>query len=273
MQNPPIDLLVTFNRHYIEPFKTMLHSLLCNNPGESFRIWLMHSNIPQEELTNLIEYCSARGVLLTALTVEPEVFANAPVSRQYPQEMYYRLLAPRLLPENLNRILYLDSDILALNPLRPLWAVDLQGKTFAASSHTGVLDLMSGVNRIRMNTDHDYFNTGVILIDLAAARRNVRLEDIFDCVRNHSAGLLLPDQDVFNFLYGSDTLPLPDSVWNYDPRYYSGYLLRSNGQCTLDWVMNHTVFLHFCGKKKPWNASYSNRFASLYKHYMSLARR
>ena len=57
MQNPPIDLLVTFNRHYIEPFKTMLHSLLCNNPGESFRIWLMHSNIPQEELTNLIEYC------------------------------------------------------------------------------------------------------------------------------------------------------------------------------------------------------------------------
>ena len=41
----------------------------------------------------------------------------------------------------------------------------------------------------------------------------------------------------------------------------------------LDWVMEHTVFLHFCGRQKPWRVQRGGRFAVLYKHYMNLAGR
>nr|WP_243005008.1 glycosyltransferase [Hungatella effluvii] len=41
--------------------------------------------------------------------------------------MYYRLLAPHLLPEPLEKILYLDPDILVINPLRSLWEPDCAG--------------------------------------------------------------------------------------------------------------------------------------------------
>ena len=39
--------------------------------------------------------------------------------------MYYRLLAPHLLPGQVDRVLYLDPDILVINPIRPLWDTDL----------------------------------------------------------------------------------------------------------------------------------------------------
>ena len=41
----------------------------------------------------------------------------------------------------------------------------------------------------------------------------------------------------------------------------------------MDWVMQNTVFLHFCGKRKPWSRQSANRFSALYKHYMRLASR
>ena len=135
--------------------------------------------------------------------------------------MYYRLLAPLLLPDSLERILYLDPDILVINPVRPLWELELGDNIFAAASHTGLFDVMNDVNRVRLKQDHDYFNSGVMLMDLERARGIVKPQEIFDCVREHQAELVLPDQDVFNFLYGDRTLQVDDAVWNYDCLLYT----------------------------------------------------
>ena len=58
-----------------------------------------------------------------------------------------------------------------------------------------------------------------------------------------------------------------------DARNFSTYLLWSGGACTLDWVMQNTAVLHFCGRSKPWQAGYFRRFGVLYKHYIQLTRR
>lgn len=263
-----INLLLTFDKNYIEPFRIMLKSLVSTNAAENFHIWLLHSAIPEQDLQALHEYCNAQNVTFSALQVERAIFEQAPISKQYPQEMYYRLLAPLLLPESVEKILYLDPDILVLNPLRPLWEITLNQNTFAAASHTDVFGVINDVNRVRLGKTHDYYNSGVILMDLIKARKLIKPDEIFRHVRKHAAELLLPDQDVFNYLYGSYTLQVDDAIWNYDARYFSAYRLRSGGQCDMDWIMQNTVFLHFCGKQKPWKTSHSSRFTALYKHYM-----
>lgn len=268
-----MNLLVTFDKNYIPPFQTMLKSLVLNNPGETFHIWLMHSAIPQMDLQELNIFCDSQGVCLTPLIVDREMFQNAPISRQYPQEMYYRLLAPLLLPESMERILYLDPDILVINSLRPLWDTRLGNCAFAAASHVGATGVMNKINRVRLDTEHDYYNSGVMLMDLTKARTLVNPDEIFRCVREHGEELLLPDQDVFNYLYGAQTLAVNDAIWNYDVRYYTDYIIRSSGEYHLDWVMENTAVLHFCGKSKPWKRAQSGRFVALYKHYMQLAAR
>ena len=98
-------------------------------------------------------------------------------------------------------------------------------------------------------------------------------EDVFRCVSEHEKELILPDQDVFNMLYGKQTLPVEDVLWNYDVRNYAKYLIRSSGSHDLNWVMGNTAVLHFCGKNKPWHADYKNPFGMLYLHYQNLTLR
>ena len=77
---------------------------------------------------------------------------------------------------------------------------------------------------------------------------------------------------MFNILYGDQTVPVDDVIWNYDVRNYSKYLIRSTGKHDLYWVMHNTAVLHFCGKNKPWHEDYKNPFGMLYLHYMNLAK-
>ena len=121
-----------------------------------------------------------------------QLFDGAPVTAQYPREMYYRLLAGQMLPESLSRVLYLDPDILVINPLRELWETDMQGNMFAAAAHTGKTELANNVNRIRLGTDHDYYNSGVLLIDLERCRSEVSPDELFAFVREHRCELVMP---------------------------------------------------------------------------------
>lgn len=110
--------------------------------------------------------CRRFGYGFYPVLVSGTLFHNSPVTKQYPQEMYYRLLSLYLLPRQLKKVLYLDPDILVINPLRPLWETELNGCLFAAAAHSGKTDLVNSVNRVRLGTDHEYYNSGVLMIGL-----------------------------------------------------------------------------------------------------------
>ena len=170
----PMRILVTLDEAYLPPLQVLLTSLHVNHPGESMEICLLHDGIPAEPLGAVERQCAQYGFSLRPVEVDGAVFANAPVTRQYPQAMYYRLLAPHLLPEGLDRALYLDPDTLVINSLRPLWDLDLAGHLFAAASHTGKTELVHNLNQVRLKTDREYFNSGVLLMNLEAGRREIQ---------------------------------------------------------------------------------------------------
>lgn len=265
-----IQILTTMNEAYLPRLQVLLTSIRVSQPEDEFDIWLIHSGIGQKALDPVARQCAMTGYGFHPVMIDSSAFTGAPVSRQYPREMYYRLLAPFFLPESLHRILYLDPDILVINSLLPLWETDLQENLFAAAAHTGKTELANNINQIRLGTDHAYFNSGVLLMDLDRGRQEIVPEDIFSYTRKHAKELLLPDQDVLNAMYGRRILEVDDSIWNYDARNYNTYLLRSGGICDMDWVMGNTAILHFCGKAKPWQKGYIHRFGILYKHYANL---
>lgn len=268
-----MELLVTVDKNYIPPLQVMLTSLYMNNPGEDVEMYLLHSRLQEKELEPLEKQCGRLGYKFFPVKIEDSWFSQAPVTKQYPREMYYRLLAPCFLPQKLHRILYLAPDILVINSLKPLWETDMKGRLFAAAAHTGKTNLANNINQVRLGTTHKYFNSGVLLINLDQGRKEILPEEIFRYAGEHAKELLLPDQDILNAVFGSRTLELDDYLWNYDARNYSTYLLRSGGVCDMDWVMGNTGILHFCGKTKPWQAGYIHRFGILYKHYMQINRR
>lgn len=268
-----IPLLVTLDQYYLPQLRVLLTSIYLNHPGQAFDVYLIHRQIPGESLKKLSEDCARLDFRLIPIRADGETFRSAKVTDRYPREMYYRLLAGEWLPHGLDKILYLDPDILVINSLNALWEMDLRGYLFAAAAHTGKTEMANSVNKIRLKTNTDYFNSGVLLINLEEARKEIVPDDLFRFVEDNPMALLLPDQDVLNALYGSRILSLDDARWNYDARNYSNYLLRSGGKENLEWVMENTSILHFCGKDKPWKKNYRRRFGSLYRHYMSLTER
>lgn len=237
METTRMDLLVTLDEHYLPQLRVMLTSLRLSHPGVQCRVYLLHRSIPEERLAALESGLAGWGYQLVLIRVDEAVFQDAPVTDRYPQEMYYRLLAARFLPEELKRVLYLDPDTLVINSLLPLWELELDGHLFAAAAHTGKTEIANNVNRFRLGTEGDYYNSGVLLMDLERCRNEIHTEELFDYVSNHGDELILPDQDILNALYGGRVLAVDDFIWNYDARNFSNYLVRSMGEADLDWVM------------------------------------
>lgn len=262
-----MNILVTLNAHYLKPLQVMLTSLFMNNAHEDFTIYLIHSSIPEKQLQLLEQFVCHQGHSLVIVETDKTLFANAPVVKHYSYEMYYRLLAYRFLPTELDRILYLDPDILVLNPIRPLYEANIDSYLYAAAQHSFIN--IQEINKFRLNAyEMDaYYNSGVLLMNLAKQRETMDINDIFAYVETYRNRLVLPDQDVLNALYSPQIKNVDERLYNYDARYYRYYKLKSGGRFDIDAVLQQTVILHFCGKKKPWHKNYNGKFHSLYKHY------
>lgn len=264
-----VDILVTLNENYLKPLKVMLLSLHDTNPHLSIKVWLVHEKIPQNKLEQLEVLLSSFDMELETINVPTNYFGNAKTVERYPQEMYFRLACGELLPKTVTKILYLDPDILVINPIDDLWHLDLEENIFAAATHERLTKVTQSMNNLRLGTKQGqvYFNSGVMLIDVEKARQHISMDDIFDYIHKNNQYLLLPDQDVMNSLYGDKIKEIPEEVWNYDTRKAAMYYTKSVGVYNRHWVAYHTVFLHFCGRPKPWDPKSSSRFTMLYLQY------
>lgn len=271
METTRMDLLVTLDEHYLPQLRVMLTSLRLSHPGVQCRVYLLHRSIPEERLAALESGLAGWGYQLVLIRVDEAVFQDAPVTDRYPQEMYYRLLAARFLPEELKRVLYLDPDTLVINSLLPLWELELDGHLFAAAAHTGKTEIANNVNRFRLGTEGDYYNSGVLLMDLERCRNEIHTEELFDYVSNHGDELSCRTRIfstrsmaagcwLWTILYGTMTPEISATTWCgvWERRTWTG-------------IMAHTAVLHFCGREKPWKKNYRRRFRVLYRHYMNLA--
>lgn len=269
-----INLLFSIDDGYVEQFKVVLYSIRQQMPHQDFQVYVLQKTLLKQD-EELKRFVAALKMTHHPIVVGEETFADAPTTDRYPDTIYYRLLAHEFLPETLEKILYLDADLLCFNDFTALYELAMGDKLYAAASHNEDGLLLDYINKLRLQNlemDSSYFNTGVLLMNLTAIRQLVKREAILDYIGKNRSRLILPDQDVLNGLYADMVIAIPDEIYNYDARYSLIYQLKSRGEWDLDWVIEHTVFLHFAGRDKPWKSDYRGRYSGLYKFLAKLAR-
>ena len=268
-----MNLLFSIDDRFYRQLITVLYSLTLNSPENKINVYVITT--PEfSHAGELKRACHQLKMVFHQVIIPTDAFADAPVTDRYPKTIYYRLLAHQYLPADLHRILYLDADLLCINDLTHFYQMDLTGYMYASAIHTNLTNTTDVINKLRLqNFDADgYYNSGVLLMNLDEIRQKIKPTDIFDYIQEHI--LLLPDQDVLNALYGKYIRTVPDQLYNFDTRNLRVYEAISTGQLNLNWVMEHTVFLHFCGRQKPWLATTNRgKFTALYKNYFKLANR
>ena len=155
------DLNVVFgiSQDFLRPMSTTVASIASNNPLLVIGVHLLIDSLSDESREKLRALAGIHAnIEISAYLVEPSYFADLPSRMRYPAQIYYRLLGPYLEP-GLDRLLYLDADILCLRSLQPLLDLDLAANTAAAvpdleetnDYRTKLLSLKPG----------SYFNSGV----------------------------------------------------------------------------------------------------------------
>jgi lipopolysaccharide biosynthesis glycosyltransferase len=263
------NLLVTLNSGYLKPLSVMLKSAVLSNPEADFSVYILHSSLSNRDFDHLIKAIESDQITLHPIFMDDSMLKSAPTSGRYPAEMYYRLFASRYLPENLDRILYLDPDLVIINSLETLYALPLENHYFVACSHIVIMGLQR-INELRLNMAKDtpYINSGVLLMNLTMLRKEMDPGMVLEYIRKHKKVLMLPDQDVLSALYGSKTLLVDSLRYNLSERFLRDTNLRlfpGGEKVDLEWIRQHSVIVHYCGRNKPWKPRYSGSLGVFYQ--------
>lgn len=267
-QGASANLLFCVNQKMLGLMSACLKSLLRSGGYGYYDVFVLHSDL-EESIQRAMERDFQERVTFHFLQVPEELFADFPETARYPRQIYYRLAAPLLLPRELDRILYLDVDVVVINSLRPFYEVDFESSYFVGCTHTR--EFLTKLNQARLQSDKAvaYINTGVLLMNLNVLRQVIRLEEISAYVREHEKALILPDQDILTALYG-DKIKLADSLlYNLSDRvlnFYNGSHPKEKRD--VNWVRRNTAIIHYCGKNKPWNESYTGTLGVFYRELM-----
>lgn len=258
-----INILVTLDANYILPLRVLLHSLLRSDDESFFAVYVAHASLTAEDFARIAGALPESRFALYPVEVPPELLCDAPVLRRLTKASYYRLIAPSFLPDDVDRILYLDPDITVIRSLRPLYQTQLGAHYIAASGHFD--GLIRAVNRRRLGMRHtaDYVNSGVMLMDVRKLRALDNNAQIFDFVRRHARTLLLGDQDTVNAFYDGHILVTDAHKYNLDERTFRR--LRRRGEIDQAWVRENTAIIHYAGSRKPWNLPYRGALGEYYE--------
>ncbi len=263
----PVNLLVTLDENYISQLNVMLYSLLKSNPGEQFRVYLLHTNIRENKLARTRQLLGDRHLLIP-IQAKGIDLKHAPTSARYPREIYYRIFAARYLPEDIDRILYLDPDIIVNGPVRTLYDIPMEKYFFAAATHVeGIFRLFNEL-RLKLDKDCPYINSGVILMNLERLRKEQDYEEVFDFIKKKKYLLFLPDQDIISCLYVKKIFVLDPFRYNMSERLYFRHSPFEKN-LNLDWVRRHCVIIHYCGRNKPWKRVYLGQLREFYQEAVS----
>ena len=208
-----MNILVTLNAGYINVLVVMLKSLAYNNKRKKIDVYVMNSSLTEKEIT-FIKNNVMKNINIIDLKVSKDELNDAPITKRYPKEMYYRILAAYYLPKSVDKILYLDPDLVVINKLDKLYNMKLDNYYFAAATH--IWGLLQTFNRIRLNMRKEsiYINSGVMLMNIKLLRKEQNREDVYNFIRMNKNKLMLPDQDVISGLYAHKILPLDSYVYN-----------------------------------------------------------
>ena len=121
---------------------------------------------------------------------------------------WYRLLIPDTLPNEINRVLYLDADTLVVANLTDLFSINMDRKSIAA-----VEDIYSNdkkiYNRLGYDSSQKYICVGVMLMNLDFWRKNQLSEKIINWARHNCSSIVAPDQDEINYICRESKILLP----------------------------------------------------------------
>ena len=250
-----MDIVVCTDKGFIMPTGVLLYSTCVNNPNTeiTFHI-IIDESVGDKEKRELEETVSIFRKNILFYLADSSLLSAFP-SLDNRQDItvacYWRLMISEILPNSIPKVLYLDGDIIVRQSLMELWETDISDCAIAAAPDycDGAIEFF---NRLKYSPQLGYFNSGVMLINLAYWREHNVISLFNQVLNERSNDIVYHDQDVLNMLFCKCKCTLPikynlSSGFLWDPpRYYYFKYEQELIEARQD-----PVIVHF-SSEKPW---------------------
>jgi lipopolysaccharide biosynthesis glycosyltransferase len=251
---------------YLRHTAATLHSALLHTQPLRCAVHILHERpVAPDERDRLAAVVAGQHGELHWLRVAPDVARGFP-DGGFPRAVWFRVLLPELLPA-LDRVLYLDSDLIVRTSLAPLWQTDLGTRLLGAVTNPLYpFQPPYPQQALGIAQPQDYFNSGVLLLNLAQMRAEGTARKLAEVAATRR-GLWYPDQDALN-LVCRDRWHRLHPRWNAQSTYFE--LAASELPVPAAQIAEtraDPAIVHFIGPFKPWSYLCRHPLRALYAEH------
>ena len=268
-----INIVLATDKNYAQHAAVTITSILCNTTQQSnIQFYIIDDNIDDDNKTKLQDTVKQFNSNIIFVKIPENSLNQVFVSGGITRAAYFRLAIPNILPKTVNKVIYLDCDLIVLDDIVNLWNLDMCQKPVAATEDFGILSSTSKCREKEINLnwkkEYSYFNSGVLLIDVMLWRKNNYASQLIELVQTHK--FRHHDQDALNYLFMNNWTSLP-LCWNVIPPVFNmnlsiikNKIMRQNALKAL----NNISIIHYAGGYKPWEYKIYKGFNEGYYEYL-----
>ena len=254
-----MDIVFNVDNRYVRHMCVTILSILDKNPNNIIAFHVITCELSKENREYISSLLSEDHVSVKFYDVDINILKKFSVGKltgnpNISYAAYLRLFIQDLLPLHIDKVLYLDCDIVVVNSMTELWHKDISQYSLAALDDYGNAQEY-GAKRMGLEKRFKYFNSGVMLLNLQKLREINFMEMVQDFLVTDGYRILMHDQDILNGLLYRQRLPLEE---------------RWNMMCNTDNIIDYSI-IHFAGLK-PWYIECPHPLKHIYYHYLAMTK-
>ncbi len=263
---------------YSMPLAVTLRSVLENlDSKRSITFFVIDGDIKKHNKKKILESLgSPQRYTIEWLQPPKELLTTMVVSGHVTITSYFRLLIPDLLPSQLQKVIYLDCDLIVQKNLGLLWDLDIGEAYLLACPEVGIPYVSSpyglaNYEKLGIPSKCKYLNAGVLVVNLEKWRsENIGMK-VIQYIEQNKDYIRWHDQDGMNAVLALKWREL-DPRWNQTPAMYN-YLSWEDSPFQEDVynsLLHEPFIIHFASSNKPWNSLTYHPANDLFFEYVDM---
>jgi lipopolysaccharide biosynthesis glycosyltransferase len=244
---------------------TMIASVLHNCPApDQLKFHILDGGLSADSKEKLSSLVTRHGSRVVFIEPDLERLKSLTLNRcdRMHLSIYFKLLIPELLDRPITKAIQLDCDMVLEDDIRKLWEIDL------GDYPAGAVENFSTPPKVLNTTQSEYFNSGLVVLNLPVWRKQQISEKALECVATEPDRITMADQCALNLALESNWYRLPP-IWNQQAGIYRKRYCQRSGysQNDLKEARENPSLIHFAGERKPWFFGSFHPLADRYFYY------
>lgn len=230
-----INIAYGIDDNYARCMATSIASFCINNKDKNFCFYIVASDLSDKTKIKLKVLAKDYNINIIIYEINKDFFRDMPIIHEISLATYFRILLPNLVL-NVDKLYYIDADIICLKDADSFFCINLEDNIIAAVPDS---EKMNNKRNKALNLgQHIYFNAGILIIDIEKWNNNKISDKILTVINKYKNIIKYEDQDALNIVLSKKVK----------------YISKIFNCITLSDVDNkEIILLHFANHPKPWN--------------------